>query len=205
MRVAAPVVMPLSCWSDYVGIDLVGIDASSAMIEAARERLGDRAMLVVADLTAPLPIEPVDAVMSVAAFHWIHDHKKLFGNLAASARPGGHLTSDCGGQGQLAILDAALLAVTGKPKQYVRFAGIDDTTAALRAGGWEVESVRLRPSPLRFDDPDLLETYLATVILGAYLNVMPLDEHALFVRAVRKAMPEPVIDYVRLEIDAVLT
>jgi trans-aconitate 2-methyltransferase len=157
----------------------------------------------VADLTRPLPIAPVDAVMSVAAFHWITDHELLFRNLAESVRPGGRLTSDCGGQGQLAILDEALVAVTGKPKQYIRFAGVDDTEAALRAGGWQVESVRLRPDPLRLDDPDLLETYLATVCLGAYLADMPDSEHEGFVRAVRKAMPEPVVDYVRLEIDAI--
>ncbi len=186
-------------------IDLVGVDASAKMIEAARERLGDRATLVVADLTEPLPIEPVDAVMSVAAFHWVTDHDLLFRNLAASVRPGGRLTSDCGGQGQVAILDEALVKVTGKPKQYIRFAGVDDTEAALRAGGWEVESVRLRPHPVRLDDPDLLETYLATVMLGAYLAAMPADEHRPFVRAVREAMVEPVIDYVRLEIDAIRT
>ena len=184
-------------------VDLVGVDASSRMIDEARARLGTRATLVVADLTQPLPIEPVDAVMSVAAFHWVTDHELLFRNLAASVRPGGRLTSDCGGQGQVAILDQALIAVTGKPKQFIRFAGVDDTEAALRAAGWEVESVRLRPDPLRLDDPDLLETYLATVMLGAYLDAMPAEEHRAFVRAVREAMPEPVIDYVRLEIDAI--
>ena len=103
----------------------------------------------------------------------------------------------------MAILDHALIAVTGKPKQYIRFAGVHDTEAALRAAGWDVESVRLRPDPLRLDDPDLLETYLATVMLGAYLDTMPAEEHRGFVRAVREAMPEPVIDYVRLEIDAI--
>jgi trans-aconitate 2-methyltransferase len=32
---------------------------------------------------------------------------------------------------------------------------------------------------------------------------MPADEHRPFVRAVREAMAEPVVDYVRLEIDAI--
>jgi trans-aconitate 2-methyltransferase len=89
------------------------------------------------------------------------------------------------------------------PLANVRFAGIHDTEAALRAGGWEAESIQLRPDPLRLDDPDLLEAYLDTVMLGAHLNDMPSDDHSEFVRAVRQAMPEPVIDYVRLEIDAV--
>ncbi len=185
------------------GIDLVGVDSSAQMIDAARDRLGDRATLIVADLTRPLPIEPVDAVMSVAAFHWVTDHHVLFANLAASVRTGGRLTSDCGGEGQLANLDEGLLRVTGRPKQYIRFAGVDETEAALRAAGWEVESVLLRADPLRIDDPDLLETYLATVCLGAYLDELPEKEHAGFVRAVRQAMPAPVVDYVRLEIDAV--
>jgi trans-aconitate 2-methyltransferase len=103
----------------------------------------------------------------------------------------------------VAILDQALVRITGKPKQYIRFAGVDDTEAALRAAGWEPESVRLRPHPVRIEDPDLLETYLATVMLGAYLDKMPADEHRPFVRAVREAMAEPVVDYVRLEIDAI--
>lgn len=187
----------------WPAVELVCLDASATMIAAARDRLGDRATCVVADLTEPLPIEPVDAVMSVAAFHWVRDHRLLFSNLARSVRAGGRLTSDCGGEGQLAILDEALLTVTGAPKQYTHFAGVAETTAALDAGGWDVESVRLRPDPIRLDDPDVLETYLATVNLGAYLAEMPEAEHRPFVRAVREAMSEPVIDYVRLEIDAV--
>jgi trans-aconitate 2-methyltransferase len=187
----------------YPGVDLVGIDGSAAMIAAARERLGNGVELHVADLTEPLPIAPVDAVMSVAAFHWIDDHALLFANLAASMRPGARLTSDCGGAGQLAMLDAALLAVTGEPKRDIRFAGADETAANLIAGGFDVVSVELRPEPLRFDDPDLLETYLGAVCLGGYLADLPRRAHADFLRSVREAMPEPVIDYVRLEIDAV--
>lgn len=190
----------LERWPD---VDLVCLDASSTMIAAARERLGERAEFVVADLTERLPIAPVDAVMSVAAFHWVSDHLLLFTRLAEAVRAGGRLTSDCGGEGQLAILDQALQTVTGSPMALTHFAGAADTESALEAAGWEVESVRLRPDPLRLDDPDLLETYLATVNLGGYLAAMPPQEHRPFVRAVREAMSEPVIDYVRLEIEAV--
>lgn len=40
--------------------------------------------------------------------------------------------------------------------------------------------------------------------MGGYLKTLPVAEHAEFLRDVRLAMPEPVIDYIRLEIDAVL-
>lgn len=190
----------LARWPD---VRLIGIDGSAKMIEEARAKLGDDAELHVADLTQPLPIEPVDAVMSVAAFHWIEDHDLLFGNLASVMRPGARLASDCGGQGQLAIMTDALIEVTGDGKFGTSFKGIDETRASLEGAGFDVEEVRLRPDPLRLDDPDLMETYLATVNLGSHLIGLPMDEQRAFVRRVRLAMTEPVIDYVRLEIDAV--
>lgn len=191
----------LERWPD---VRLVGVDGSEQMIAQARARLGDRAELHVADLTEPLHVDgPVDAVMSVAAFHWITDHDLLFANLATVMRPGARLTSDCGGQGQLAVLTAALVEVTGDGKAGTSFKGVDETRASLEGAGFEVEDVRLRPDPLRLEDPELMETYLATVNLGSHLATLPPEEHRPFVRAVREAMAEPVIDYVRLEIDAV--
>lgn len=187
----------------WPSVRLVGIDGSEQMILAARERLGPSVELHVADLTSPLPLsEPVDAVMSVAAFHWIEDHDLLFRNLAAVMRPGARLTSDCGGQGQLAIMTDALVEVTGQGKFGTSFKGIDETRASLERAGFDVDDVRLREDPLRIDDPDLLETYLATVNLGSHLVDMPMEEQRAFVRRVRLAMREPIIDYVRLEIDA---
>jgi trans-aconitate 2-methyltransferase len=188
----------------WPGVRLIGIDGSEQMIAQARFRLRGRAELHLADLTEPLPVtEPVDAVMSVAAFHWIADHDLLFARLAAAMRPGARLTSDCGGQGQLAVMTAALVEVTGDGKFGTSFKGVDETRASLERAGFAVQDVRLRPDPLRLDDPELLETYLTTVNLGAHLATLPPGEHRPFVRAVREAMTEPVIDYVRLEIDAV--
>lgn len=190
----------LGRWPD---VELVGIDGSAKMIDEARAKLGPDVELHVADLTEPLPIEPVDAVMSVAAFHWVEDHDLLFHHLAAAMRPGARLTSDCGGQGQLAIMTDALVQVTGEGKFGTSFKGIDETRESLEQAGFRVEDVRLRPDPLRLEDTEVLDTYLAVVNLGSYLVDMPMDEQRDFVRRVRLAMTEPVIDYVRLEIDAV--
>ena len=174
------------------------------MIAQARLRLGDRAELHVADLTEPLPLaEPVDAVMSVAAFHWITDHDLLFARLGrgdASRRPA-HLGLRRAGPARR--MTAALVEVTGQGKFGTSFKGVDETRASLEGAGFDVEDVRLRPDPLRLEDPELMEAYLATVNLGSHLATLPEDERRPFVRAVREAMAEPVIDYVRLEIDAV--
>ena len=100
-------------------------------------------------------------------------------------------------------MTAALVEVTGDGKFGTSFKGVDETRASLEGAGFDVEDVRLRPDPLRLEDPELMEAYLATVNLGSHLATLPPEEHRPFVRAVREAMAEPVIDYVRLEIDAV--
>lgn len=185
-------------------VRLVALDGSQQMLDAARAKLGDRATYVRADLTAPLLLqEPVDAVMSVACFHWVDDHDVLFRHLAGALRSGGRLVSDCGGQGQLRHVDVALEQVGATGVAGPHFAGVDDTRRRLTAAGFDVQDVRLRPEPLRLEEPGLLERYLSTVVLGAHLAVLPPDEHATFVRDVAAAMPEPVLDYVRLEVEAV--
>lgn len=187
----------------WPGVRMVGIDGSQRMLDQARERLGDRATLVRGDLTRPLPLtEPVDAVMSVAAFHWIRDHAGLFGNLHAAMRPGATLTTDCGGRGNVAIVNRALARVTGEDHDGWEFAGEDDTRDRLEQAGFAVSSVALREDPFRCDDPVVLERYLATVVLGSKLDALPEADRAGFVTEVRRAMDAPVVDYVRLEIDA---
>ena len=58
------------------------------MIEAARERLGERPNLElrVADLCElDLGDERADAILSTATFHWIKDHAPLFARLRGGA------------------------------------------------------------------------------------------------------------------------
>ncbi|GEP37885.1 hypothetical protein NPS01_15480 [Nocardioides psychrotolerans] len=184
---------------------LVALDGSQQMLDVARTRLGDkRVSYVHADLMEPLPIaEPVDAVMSVAAFHWVPDHDLLLTHLAAVMRPGARLVSDCGGRGNVADVTRAIASVTGGAPSDWEFADDGSTRSRLENAGFEVEDVRLRVDPFRCDDVAVLETYLATVVLGSHLDGLPAEEHEGFVRQVRLALTEPVIDYVRLEIEAV--
>ena len=184
-------------------LHLVLVDGSEQMLAQARAKLGDSADYVHADLMEPLPVEPVDAVMSVAAFHWVPDHARLLGHLARVMRPGAPLVTDCGGAGNVAGVSLALERVLGDGPDPWNFATAEATTARLEEAGFEVGDVRLRPDPFRCTDPEILEEYLATVVLGSHLEERPEQERAAFVREVRLALPAPEVDYVRLEIDAV--
>jgi trans-aconitate 2-methyltransferase len=182
---------------------VVALDGSAAMIEAARARLarfGDRIEYVVADLGAPLPIDPVDAVLSTATFHWVLDHDALFRNLAAVLRPGGPLVAQCGGAGNIASIQRVLAGIGDGWLGAVHFETPGDTTRRLAAAGFTGIECWLTDEPTWFERGEPLETYLRTVVLGAHLERLPPDEHDDFVRAVAAGLPEPVIDYVRLNI-----
>ena len=182
--------------------EVVALDGSPAMIEAARERLGDaRVTYLVHDLREPIPVEPVDAVLSTATFHWITDHERLFANLAAAMRPGAPLVAQCGGAGNLARVVAASAALGHDLLATKRYAGPEETTDLLRTAGFADVRCWLQDAPTPLPPGDL-EEYLATVILGAEIEGMRADDAAAFVHGVAASLDEPVLDYVRLNIDA---
>src|SRR6202035_4059261 len=80
---------------------VVAIDASQEMVALARQRLGDRAQVFCQDALELDLSEPVDAIVSTAALHWVPDHDRLLKRLAQVLRRGGRLEVQCGGQGNI--------------------------------------------------------------------------------------------------------
>jgi trans-aconitate 2-methyltransferase len=185
---------------------VVALDASAAMIETARERLarfGSRVEFVVADLGLPLPIaEPVDAILSTATFHWVPDHEALFANLAAVVRPGGWLVAQCGGVGNIASVRRVLAAIGDGWQGAAHYETPMATVERLEASGFVNVECWLTDEPTRFEPGEPFETFLRTVILGGHVERLPPGERDAFVHAVAERLPEPLIDYVRLNIVA---
>lgn len=185
---------------------VVALDASAAMIEAARARLaplGDRVEYVVTDLGRPLPLaEPVDAILSTATFHWVPDHDALFANLALVLRPGGRLVAQCGGVGNIASIRRVLATIDDGWPGAAHYETPMATVDRLDAAGFVDIECWLTDEPTRFEPGEPFETFLRTVILGGHLERLPPGERDAFVRTVANGLPEPVIDYVRLNITA---
>jgi trans-aconitate 2-methyltransferase len=182
---------------------VVALDGSASMIDAARERLalfGDRIEYVVADLGRPLPIEPVDAILSTATFHWVPDHDALFSNLAAVLRPGGRLVAQCGGMGNIASIERVLATIGDGWLGTAHFETPLATTRRLDVAGFVDVECWLTDEPTRLEAGAPFETFLRTVVLGAHVERLPPDERDAFVHEVVSRLPEPVIDYVRLNI-----
>jgi trans-aconitate 2-methyltransferase len=187
---------------------VIAVDGSRQMLDQLRSRLageGDRLRVVQADLREPLELgETADAALSVATLHWLPDHEVVFRSVAAALRPGGRFVAEAGGFGNIARFRRAVAAVGGDTgSQFWNFAGVEETRARLTAAGFNEVDVRLVDDPARLERGEQLETFIATVLLGAQLREMAPADRRPFVHAVAEQLPEPVIDYVRLQLSAV--
>lgn len=188
---------------------LIAVDGSAAMIAKARERLGDRASYLVADLSELQLEEPVELVFSTATLHWIPDHERLFERLRAALRPGGRLVAQCGGQGNIAEHTEAIATVVARPQfapyfeeasAMWNFAGPRETEGRLLAAGFAEAHCWLEPKPVT---PRRPLAFITTVTLGRHLDQLPQAQRQPFAEAVLEASAKPLtLHYVRLNIEA---
>ena len=150
-----------------LGAEVVGVDASEAMIAAAHSR-GIDARLVNAEALSFAA--EFDAVFSNAALHWVRDQDAMLAGVRRALRPGGRFVAEMGGHGNIAAIRVALMAVLEKHG----CAGLEDGVnyypsaegyrARLEAHGFAVETIQIipRPTPL----PGGMHAWLTTFRSG---------------------------------------
>jgi trans-aconitate methyltransferase len=206
-------VLDLGCGDGFLtqrigesGATVVGVDSSPQMIEAAKER-GVDARLINGEA---LPFhDEFDAVFSNAALHWMSDHDAVLAGVYRALKPGGRFVAECGGQGNIAAIRVALLAVLtarGIPADRIennQFFSPVEYRAKLEKQGFLVEEITLtpRPTPLESGIAAWLATFRRSV-----LELLPQAERANAIEQVVSLL-KPVLsdqrghwtaDYVRL-------
>jgi trans-aconitate 2-methyltransferase len=189
---------------------VIAVDADPSMISAARERLGKRAEIRQSDLLELELPQPVDAILSTATFHWILDHPRLFVRLHTALGKGGRLVAQCGGEGNITHIRAAVDRVAAlEPfaphlsgwRAPLNYSSPQRAEQALSTAGFEQIHCWLAEAPVVLEEP---HEFLATIILGAHRERLPAERREEFIAAVVAQLPAPVtVDYVRLNIDAV--
>lgn len=178
---------------------LVCVDQSTTMLDQCRSRFGQdsRVRILEGDLDKALPVEPesVDAIMSVAALHWLADHNNVWQHFFNALKPGGRIATDCGGFGNLAKTLALVPQIDPNikfPNWY--YANESDTEALLKAAGFIDIQVSLRPHPTPLPDKETLATYLRTLVFREWS-----DEQ---IAKMSELITDNSLDYVRLEVRA---
>jgi trans-aconitate 2-methyltransferase len=116
--------------------------------------------------------------------------------------PGGWLVAQCGGVGNVASIRRVLATIADGWPGPAHYATPLATVRRLDAAGFVDVECWLTDEPTRFEPGEPFETFLRTVILGAHLERLPQEEREPFVHLVAQRLPEPLIDYVRLNIVA---
>ena len=149
--------------------------------------------------------EPVDAIVSTAALHWVGDHDRLWMRLAQALRPGGALHIQCGGKGNIARVRDVIESVAREIAAELAgwspwtFAGPEETERRLRDAGFTAIRCWLTERPTH---PGNVEEFVRTSILPAHLARLPEERRQPFAEAVGARVRLP-LDYVRLNVSAV--
>lgn len=194
-----------------IGAEVVGVDASEDMVRAARKRgleahVHDGAVL-------PFTAE-FDAVFSNAALHWMTRPDAVIRSVARSLRPGGRFVAEFGGQGNIAAVRTAIVAVLSRDHLIETdlddiwyFPSRDGYARALEKGGFEVQDIELIPRPTLVEAG--MEQWLRTLAgpalarLGYEARERAIVDIARLVRpALRDREGRWWLDYVRLRFRA---
>jgi trans-aconitate methyltransferase len=195
------------------GAIVTGVDASPAMLAAARQR---NLHVEQHDATALPYNHQFDAVFSNAALHWItgiSGQRAMLASVHRALRPGGRFVAEMGGQGNVAAIRTALQAILApfhidaeeaaasffpSPALYRRL---------LETAGFTIQSIDLIPrlTPL----PNGMESWLNTFRNGVLDLLNPADRAtavtntvALLKHTLCDADGNWTADYVRLRFHA---
>jgi trans-aconitate methyltransferase len=165
-------VLDLGCGTGHLTADiadrgpaLVGIDADAEMIARATEAhpaLDFRQ----ADARTFALDEPVDAVFSNAALHWIpaDDHGAVLERVAAVLVDGGRFVAEFGGTGNVAAITDALAAELtdrGYASEHPwYFPSVGEYAPRLERAGFEVRDARLFDRPTTLSGADGLREWI---------------------------------------------
>jgi trans-aconitate methyltransferase len=195
-----------------LGCEVIGVDASAELVEAARGRGVDARVGSGEKLAFS---HEFDAVFSNAALHWMKAADDVIAGVVRALRPGGRFVGELGGHGCVGKIRAELVAaldrrgIDGEARVPWYFPSAEEYGTRLERAGFRVVSIAHfpRPTPLPGDVVGWLETFGESFTIA-----LPEAERRAFLEEVRAAL-EPrlrdasgiwVADYVRLRFWAAL-
>ena len=193
-----------------LGCDVLGVDASPAMVEAARSRGVSAQVMDGHDLPFH---EEFDAVFSNAALHWMLEPDEVLRRIRQSLRSGGRFVAELGGQGNLTQVLIGLhrvLKANGYDPESVQpwyFPSAEEYRERLIGQGFQVLSLDL------FSRPTLLPggiTDWLGMFAQPFLDLVPDHLRGRILHETRESLGSTlkraddrwVVDYVRLRCQA---
>jgi trans-aconitate methyltransferase len=173
------------------GANVVGLDASPAMIGQARQNF-PQLSFVLQDASEMQFHEQFDAVFSNAALHWMLDRIEVARAVTASLKPGGRFVAEMGGRGNIRNIEREIESVASRylahpPAKRTYYPALGEYTSLLEREGLEVRMAVLfdRPTPLEGEAG--MEDWIRQ-FKSYYLEPLAADERAKAIREVAEAL-----------------
>jgi trans-aconitate methyltransferase len=190
------------------GARVTGVDSSASMAEAAKSRGIDAVHGSAEHL--PFTDAEFDAVFSNAALHWVRGQAQMTSEVRRVLKREGRFVAEMGGQGNIAAIRVALMAVLARHGYADREDGVNyyptpsTYRGRLERHGFSVERIELIPRPTPLGEGGMvgwLNTFRPGVLDGlpAELRETVVNETcALLEPALKDEDGNWVADYVRL-------
>jgi trans-aconitate methyltransferase len=133
-----------------LGCDVVAVDQSAAMVEAARQRGIPAQVMDARQLTFD---NEFDAVFTNAVLHWVKEAGAVVESVAQALRPGGRFVGEFGGEGNIQLVCAALRDALSRRGVELDaacgwyFPNPAEYSAVLEEHGFDVVKAELIPRP----------------------------------------------------------
>lgn len=134
-----------------LGASVIGIDADAQMIDRAQSQFPDCEFMV-GDARSFVLDEPVDAVFSNAALHWIPEAERSVMAISRALKPGARFVAELGGKGNVETIRRYLESVAGSSKNPWYFPSIAEYSTLLEKHGLEVTFAILHDRPTPFNE-----------------------------------------------------
>lgn len=189
------------------GASVIGLDSAPPMVAQARINYPQLQFMLADGSDFSLP-EPVDAVFSNAALHWMTEPGRVAACVRRALKPGGRFVAEFGGKNNVSAIVAAVLAEVPDARNPWYYPSLGEYATLLEAHAFRVAHAFYfdRPTPLEGARgiEDWLEMF-GSVLLSP---VSPAARNATVARIVERLRPELYkdgvwyADYVRLRIAA---
>lgn len=192
------------------GAKVIGVDLSTQMVDAAR----DKGIKAYVHSATDLPYTcSFDAVFSNATLHWVLDAKSAVTNISKSLRPHGRFVCEFGGYSNMHSVVCAMHEVFehhptwGKFENPWYFPTVEEYTALLESEGFAVNYAELIPRPTPMDDI----VHWLDIFANGVTSHLGREDFELFKTECRDILKEKIysdeegwiLDYVRLRVRAV--
>lgn len=199
--VAGERVLDLGCGDGFLtariqamGCDVLGVDSSTAQVEAAR-KAGIPSQVLAAEALAF--DGEFDAVFSNATLHWVKEADRVIANVWRALKPGGRFVAELGGAGCVARIRQGLAtALTRRGIDFDSlnpwyFPSAEEYGDKLGCAGFTLEHIAVFPRPtlLPGEMRDWLETFAQS-----FTSALAPDERAALLAEVQEELRPHLCD-----------